>query len=223
MSRESIAVRVGFGECVLDTGSRTLVHRGAAVLLTPKAFQLLEMLLSRRPEVVTQQELRDRLWPRTHVGHTSLARLVTQVRKATRDDTRAPRFVRTVRGFGYAFAGAAKDLAPPPREMAGSACRLRTATGDAELVEGENLIGRGTECRVRILSEKVSRRHARVMVSGSRAVLEDLGSKNGTRLNGRRLGLPADLADGDQIMVGHEILVFAVATAVQTTRTDVLP
>jgi len=205
MSRESIAVRVGFGECVLDTGSRTLVHRGAAVLLTPKAFQLLEMLLSRRPEVVTQQELRDRLWPRTHVGHTSLARLVTEVRKATRDDTRAPRF------------------APPPREMAGSACRLRTATGDAELVEGENLIGRGTECRVRILSEKVSRRHARVMVSGSRAVLEDLGSKNGTRLNGRRLGLPADLADGDQIMVGHEILVFAVATAVQTTRTDVLP
>jgi DNA-binding winged helix-turn-helix (wHTH) protein len=215
--------RIGFGDCVLDTRARTLTRRGAPVRLTLKALLLLETLLERRPAAASHQELRDLLWPKTYVGRTSLARLVTQARKATGDHTHAPRFVRTVRGFGYAFAGAAEDLGAPPPEPAGSPYRLRSASGEATLSEGENLIGRGAECRVRIVSDMVSRRHARLVVSESRVVLEDLGSKNGTQLNGRRLGTPAELSHGDEIMVGHEVLVFTIADTNRTTRTDVVP
>jgi hypothetical protein len=181
------------------------------------------MLLARRPDVVTVQELRDRLWPRTYVGHTSLARLVNQVRNATADDSRSPRFVRTVRGVGYAFAGAVEDLAAPPVAAVGSPYRLRTAAGEIDLAEGENLIGRGAECRLRIVSDMVSRRHARITVSASRVLLEDLGSKNGTRLNGRRLASASVLCGGDEIIVGHEVIVFAVGDQGGTTRTDVVP
>jgi pSer/pThr/pTyr-binding forkhead associated (FHA) protein len=88
------------------------------------------------------------------------------------------------------------------------------------LFEGENLLGRVPEGVVRLVSEKASRRHARIVVEGDSAVLEDLGSKNGTSLNGRRVEGSARLTDADRIVVGREVLVFCGGPAPGTTRTD---
>ena len=92
-----------FGEFVLDESRHELLHGGAPVHLTPKAYELLRLLLERRPAAVSKAEIHDRIWPGTFVSDVNLATLVFEIRTAIGDDPHAPRFIRTVRGFGYAF------------------------------------------------------------------------------------------------------------------------
>ncbi|HEY8234347.1 MAG TPA: winged helix-turn-helix domain-containing protein [Vicinamibacteria bacterium] len=100
-------MRIQFAEFILDAGSRQLLRNGHEVRVVPKAFDLLELLLERRPDAVSREEIRDRLWPSTFVSESTLTSLVTDLRAALDDDAAEPRFVRTVYGRGYAFAGAA--------------------------------------------------------------------------------------------------------------------
>jgi DNA-binding winged helix-turn-helix (wHTH) protein len=193
-------MRIRFGECVFDAAGRVVTRGGEPVALSPRAFDLLQVLLERRPQVVPQAELRDRLWPETFVAYTSLARLVTELRKAIGDDSRKPRLVRTVYGRGYSFSGEAVDAV--------SGCTLFWADRMIPLLEGENVIGRDDECHVRVESAKVSRRHARIVVSGGQATIEDLGSKNGTFLGPTAVKAPARLSEGDEILIGAAVLRF---------------
>ena len=73
-------MRVVFGECEFDSGRRVLIRHGRAMPLSPKAFQLLELLLDRRPEAVAKRELLDHLWPETFVSDASLHNLMAEVR-----------------------------------------------------------------------------------------------------------------------------------------------
>ena len=98
-------MRVSFEGFVLDTSRRQLSRRGTRVHLEPKALELLELLVERRPAAVSKTEIQERLWPDTFVSESSLTGLVAQVRKALDDDRRQERFLRTVHGFGYAFIG----------------------------------------------------------------------------------------------------------------------
>jgi pSer/pThr/pTyr-binding forkhead associated (FHA) protein len=75
------------------------------------------------------------------------------------------------------------------------------------LFSGET-IGRAPEARISVDLARVSRRHARIVVTNGRAVLEDLGSKNGTFLRGARVAQPTELVDGDEIWAGSLVLVF---------------
>ena len=193
-------MRIRFGECVVDAAARVVTRGGEPTTLSPRAFDLLQVLLERRPQVVPQAELRDRLWPNTFVAYTSLARLVTELRKAIGDDSRKPRLVRTVYGRGYSFTGDAIE------EISG--CSLFWADRMIPLLEGENVIGRDDECHVRVESAKVSRRHARILVTNGQAVLEDLGSKNGTFVGAAAVRAPRRLSEGDEILVGAAVLRF---------------
>jgi hypothetical protein len=67
--------------------------------------------------------------------------------------------------------------------------------------EAELILGRGEECDVVIPDRQVSREHARIRLEGEGYVLEDLGSKNGTFVNGQRLSEPHLLQDGDEIQI----------------------
>ena len=206
-----------FGEFAFDEGRRQLLKQGQPVPLTPQAFDLLGLLIARRPRVVPSRELLAALWPDTHVGRTSVARLVSEIRHALGDDPRQPRFVRTAHRLGYAFLDQGQD--PPPLVRPG--CRLIWGGHEFTLEEGENLVGRTSEAAVRIPSAKVSRRHARIRVDGGRAWLEDLGSRNGTFLGKRRIDAPVPLADGDEIGIGGAVLVFvSAASAASITRDD---
>jgi DNA-binding winged helix-turn-helix (wHTH) protein len=210
-------MRLAFGDCVFDTGTRELLRGGARQELSPKAFQFLELLLEARPRVLTKQELQDRLWPDAFVSESSLPRLATEVRAAIGDDAREGRLLRTVHRYGYSFSGEV-TAAGTPAPVA-SMCRLVLGDRLLPLREGENVLGRSGDAQVCLDLARVSRQHARIVVTGRRAVLEDLGSKNGTFLRGERIGAPCELADGDEICVGPAVLVFRSSGRDSTTQT----
>jgi DNA-binding winged helix-turn-helix (wHTH) protein len=100
-------MRIHFEAFTFDDGAHELRRAGEPVEISPKAFVLLGLLLAGRPRVMSHVDLRDRLWPDSHVARTSLARLVTEIRHALGDEAGTPRFVRNVHGLGYAFCGEA--------------------------------------------------------------------------------------------------------------------
>jgi hypothetical protein len=76
-----------------------------------------------------------------------------------------------------------------------------------QLSTGRNVIGRGTDADIRLPDTGVSRKHVDVVLDGGVATAEDLGSTNGTLVNGRRI-TRQPLADGDVIRIGHSVLVY---------------
>jgi DNA-binding winged helix-turn-helix (wHTH) protein len=214
-------VEVRFGEFVFESEGRRLVRGGQELRLGPKAFELLEFLLERRPKALSKAQLRDRLWPRTVASESSLATVVSEVRAALGDDPRRPRYVRTVHGFGYAFSGEASERRPATRGGAvPGQPRLLWDKRTFPLREGENLLGRTEDAVVRIDVPSVSRHHARILVSKAGATLEDLGSRNGTYLWGERLGAPRVLRDGDEITLDRIRLTFRMAAGQASTEAE---
>ena len=212
-------MKVRFGDCVFDSEMRQLRRGEAAIDLPPKALLLLEALLEQRPKPVSKQALQDRLWPDTFVAEVSLARLISDLRRAVGDEAGEPRLIRTVHRFGYAFPGEVQLLSPA-RPAPRSFGWIRWRDRDYPLAEGDNLLGRGEDCLVALPSGKVSRRHARIRVTQGEAVLEDLGSKNGTYLRERRLEAPAPLKDGDTFRLGRQLLVFRSSRKTVPTVTE---
>lgn len=214
-------MRVRFGEFLFDTGTRELRRRGIPVPLPPKTFRFLEVLLERRPDAVSKSALLDLVWPDTFVTESSLARLATELREALDDDARTPRFVRTVFGFGYAFFGDADDEAAqdPPGVGAARGFRLVIAGREIALRDGENILGRAEDARAVVDSAKASRRHACIVVTEGRATIEDLASKNGTFLRGRRIAAAEPLGDGDEIVIGPVLMTFRTGPS-RSTETD---
>src|SRR5438105_11961434 len=92
-----------FGPFVFDLDRRLILRQGKRVKLTPKAFDLLAILIERRPSAVSKEELYEHLWPDTFVGPASLDALIARIRTALKESGRDSRYVRTVYGFGYAF------------------------------------------------------------------------------------------------------------------------
>ncbi len=161
--------------------------------ISPKAFKLLQVLLEGRPRAIPKAELHQRLWPDTIVSEVNLPTLIAEIRQAIGDDARAPEFIRTVYGYGYAFSGNALTVRAGRRTGRRTAIRSSVCIwGQREVAlgDGENILGRGNDSLVWIDAKSVSRRHARVLIDMGLATLEDLGSKNGTFVNGIRLTQP---------------------------------
>ena len=217
-------MRVRFGECVLDSDTRQLTVRGKAVHLSPKAYQFLELLLESRPKALSKSEIHERLWAGTFVSDGTLASLLVEVRSAIGDRARKSSFVRTVHGFGYAFSGTAEQIRGGVSNVGGPKpiYRLIWGTREISLGVGENLLGRDEDSVVFIDDALVSRRHARIVIDKSGAVLEDLGSKNGTYLRGKRIEGPRKLADQDQLRIGPASLIFRVFKQAASTATAVV-
>ncbi|HXX66664.1 MAG TPA: FHA domain-containing protein [Polyangiaceae bacterium] len=89
-----------------------------------------------------------------------------------------------------------------------SRCRLRFLLHEIDLALGATIIGRGIDCHVALDDPLVSRRHARIVVGTDRAVVQDLGSRNGVYVNGTPIQTLTPLADGDRLRVGSQELVF---------------
>lgn len=214
--------RFRFGEFVLDSDTRELRRGHDAVSMSPKAFQLLEILIENQPKAMAKGALQDLLWPSTFVVGKNLANLVAEIREALGDSAEHPRFVRTVHRFGYAFmdapAAKAGDAAAGVSEPL-PLCRLTWADDRIALCEGDHVLGRDPDTELFLDSQSVSRRHAVISVSESGATVEDLGSKNGTFVGGRRIEAPTVLADGDAIKVGAITLTFKVIRARGVTET----
>jgi len=209
---------VRFAEFELDPEARLLRRVAQDLHLGPKAFDLLAMLVERRPRVLTKAQLMEALWPRTSVTEANLTNLVGELRAVLADDTKRPRFVRTAFGVGYAFAGQIEgDVRPKPAE---AGPRLLTPGLEVLLAEGENVLGRDEGLAARVDLPGVSRHHARLMVEDGVATVEDLGSKNGTFVNGRDAVGVASLTDGDKVALGRTVFVFRSGGPADRTRTE---
>jgi DNA-binding winged helix-turn-helix (wHTH) protein len=219
-------LRVRFGEFLLDTDTRQIFRGAAEVRLQRKTFDLLELLVRTRPKALSKKQIRDELWPDTAVGDASLTVAVAELRAALGDDAEAPRFVRTVYGFGYAFSGEAAEewaAAPAPAAIAPApAARVLWEKRIIPLVEGENVLGRDEGVTVRIDAPGVSRRHACIRVSGESATIEDLGSKNGTFLGDSSTPIEGatPLADDARFRLGRVLLVFRSSPEAGSTLTE---
>lgn len=205
---------------MFDADRRQLLRDGRDVHLSPKAFDLLKVLIDARPRVLTKNELHDRLWPGTFVSDVNLASLVAEIRRALVDDARQPKYVRTAHRVGYAFCGAADDAAAgaAPSSSAGF-CWLIKDGRRVPLRTGENILGRDSHEGVEIDSATVSRRHARLTISATAATLEDLGSKNGTFVGGAPVSGTVTLQDGDEIRTGSVVMRFRMAAPKGATAT----
>jgi DNA-binding winged helix-turn-helix (wHTH) protein len=182
---------------------RLLVRRRTPVHLTPKAMELLALLADRRPRPVPKEEIHEHIWPGVFVSDASLTALVFDLRTALGESAREPRYIRTVHGFGYAFVpDGGVEL------TARANCRLIVEGRIVELANGENLIGRSVDSKLRLDSTDVSRRHARILVNNDTATLEDLGSTNGTFVNGKRVTGSVTLTDGMTVTFGSMETIF---------------
>jgi DNA-binding winged helix-turn-helix (wHTH) protein len=208
-------VRTQFGPFTLDPSTRELLEGGRAIHLSPKAFDVLHVLVEARPAVVPKADLHDRIWPGTFVVDANLSVLIGEIRKALGDNAQTPRYVRTAHKVGYAFCGDAAEAPAGPRGAVGNAasrCWLAWNDRTLALAAGENLIGRSPECGVWVDAAGVSRRHARLQLDAESGVaaLEDLGSMNGTFVNETRIESPVTLRDGDLVHLGSVALTFRV-------------
>jgi len=156
------------------------------------------------------------------VGDASLTMAVAELRAALGDDAKEPRFVRTVFGFGYAFAVEVVAERPAAASRAGATPRVLWEKRVIPLVEGENVLWRDEDATVRIDAPGVSRRHACIRAAGGEASIEDLGSKSGTFVGHERtpLAAPAVLPDGSPFSLGRVLLVFRNSPEAGSTLTE---
>jgi DNA-binding winged helix-turn-helix (wHTH) protein len=212
-------MRVVFGDCTFDSETRELLRGDEPVHLSPKAFRLLELLLENRPRALSKEELQQKLWPKTFVSEANLASLAAEARRAIGDRARGSKLLRTVYGFGYAFSGEAREERP----AAGARQGRFSLVGDEHevaLPRGDTVLGRDRPSVGRIDDGTVSRQHARITVAVETVTIADLGSKNGTFVNGKRVGAkPVRLSDGDQIQLGSVFLAFRAASPEKSTET----
>lgn len=197
-------MRLRFADCVLDLRARQLERQGGIVPLEPKVYELLEVLIKRRPAVVTNNELDELLWPQVYVERTSLTRLVSELRAALGDTPRGSRIIRTAYKTGYAFCAEVTSM--PSAAGAPAAIELVWKRQTLLLTDGEHLAGRDEECALVIDASTVSRRHARITVASGAAVIEDLDSTNGTHVRGVRISAPTPLEPGDELALGSEVV-----------------
>ena len=214
-------MRLGFGRFIFDSGMRELLMDGQPAHLSPKAFDVLQLLLERRPNVVEKQEIYSAIWPDTFVGDATLNVTIAEIRRVLDDDSRAPTYIRTAHRVGYAFSfeRVVDLMAQPHRAASFNRCWLTLADRTLPLEDGENIVGRDPRCTVWLDESGVSRRHARIVVIGSSATVEDLGSKNGTTIGEKPVTTPALLRDGDRLMFGSVTGVYRSSAAGMSTET----
>ncbi|MEE4212287.1 MAG: winged helix-turn-helix domain-containing protein [Parvularcula sp.] len=115
---------IKIGDVVIDKARRQVTRAGESVELSDLSFDLVAALAEAAPQPLSNQELAERVWRRSHVTDHTIAQRVAMVRRAFGDNSDTPRFVRTVRGQGYAFVVPQDEgSSPVPTAASGGARR----------------------------------------------------------------------------------------------------
>jgi DNA-binding winged helix-turn-helix (wHTH) protein len=215
--------RFAFGPFTLDPSSVEL-HRGdKKISLRPKCFDLLVYFLEHPGRLITKDELLQNIWNDVIVSEGTINRTVTALRSALDDDADNPTYIETVSRRGYKFVSKVEGSAAPLVESLDKTADFALIHNKREypLRHGEHLIGRGQDVAIPLYGSAISRHHARVTVSGSTVTLEDLGSRNGTYVNGKRAVGSVALQSGDEIGIGDDRLVlWARSSATASASVD---
>jgi hypothetical protein len=201
-----------FKDLAYDSARRQLVGGdGHPLHLTPKAFELLSLLIERAPNVVTKADIQARLWPDVFITDATLVGLIKELRRVLHDHDRSSPIIRTAHRIERAADNRVTDHA---HWVVDDRRRI-------PLHQGENIVGRDPRSDVWVDLAGVSRRHARIVVQDSRAEVEDLGSKNGTKVGNEQVSDPLVLRNGDAIHVGPGSLVYRFSESGASTQTAV--
>jgi DNA-binding winged helix-turn-helix (wHTH) protein len=215
-------VKLTFSDCTLDLEARRLFRGVREIRLPPKAFELLKVLVEVHPRALAKSELIERIWQGVFVSDASLARVVTELREALDDRARDARIIRTVHRYGYAFVAAIEAVEPAaaPSGAGTSVCWLVSGDRTFGLSDGEHIAGREPGVSVWLDSPKVSRHHARLVVQGCAATIEDLHSTNGTFVRDVRISSPARLEPGDRVRIGPFSLTLRITGRLAATEPE---
>ena len=207
-----------FGTVCVDADARTIANAAGTAHLRRKGFDLLLLLLECHPRAVSKEQIYGRLWPDTFVSESSLQSLVHEIRQAIDDRATRRCWITAVHGVGYRFEGeVTRDEPRPPEGRTATAGWLLGDSIRLALRWGENIIGRAVQDEVGIEAPSMSRRHARIVI-GQSTTIEDLGSKNGTWLQGERLTSARSLSDGDVLRFGSVTLIFRRTHPAESTE-----
>lgn len=207
-------------DCLFDTDRRQLTRGAQELPLSPKAYELLSLLVDARPHAIAKDKLYRVLWPNTFVVQANLPNLIAEIRAVLGDSGHHPHIIRTLHRFGYAFACDTEIVRPamPAGRKPLEYC-LRGKSGDLPLRAGENLIGRDPDGQICLDAAGVSRRHARLVIEGRTVTIEDLASKNGTFVRGVRITASRSLLPGDDLSFGGAHLTLHVTSQDSSTTT----
>jgi DNA-binding winged helix-turn-helix (wHTH) protein len=212
------------GGCEIDCDRRQVSRDGAEQPLPRKAFDLLLVLLEKRPKVVTKELLIKRVWPDAFVADANLAILIGDVRAALGDDAKEPRIIRTHHRVGYSFAADVSEVSAEARDRGQPAFILAAAKRRILLFDGSATLGRDPGCNIVIDDPSVSRVHAVLSVTDGQLTVEDRDSKNGTRVDGRKLSEASVVRSGQRIAFGTlEAIVVGGDAPAGSTMTLELP
>jgi len=199
------------------------ISRGEEIVqLRPRAMDVLTCLALQVGELASKRQLIDAVWRTEFVSEHALTQVIAELRAALGDNARNPSYIENIPRRGYRLVAVLTPLEMPEPQVMGASLpfRLEGETGAFPLTHGTNLIGRTPDAVVQIDRTEVSRCHARVVVEGTAATIEDLGSKNGTYLNGQRLQQPVLLTDGDEIWIGRSVARFRFVAEGEPTATE---
>ncbi len=130
--------RLKAGDLVIDCGTRTASRDEREIRLPRLSFRFLELLVASAPNLVTAEELADKIWNGRSVTPETIAQRAMLVRQALDDDVRTPRYIESIRGEGYRFVAPVRPLANVAVDEQPKLLRSRSMwlTGAAFLVVG---------------------------------------------------------------------------------------
>jgi DNA-binding winged helix-turn-helix (wHTH) protein len=217
-------MKLRFGSFLFDSATRELTEGTRPVHLSPKAFDLLQVLLEHRPALVSKGELQDRVWPDVAVVEANVANAIAEIRRVLGDDPKSPVYICTVSRRGYRFCADAELIgqAAEPKEARQRALRwwLNWKDTTLPLAEGDNVVGRHPASDVWINATSVSREHARIVIGSGGAAVEDSGSTNGTYVDGKKISGRHSLVDGSSVTFGSEKTTFRLWSDDAAARTE---
>ncbi len=210
------------GEWVVEPLLGRLTRGGTTIGLELKVMDVLLCLAMKPGLLVTRQDLIDTVWATEYISDNTLTHAIAELRSALGDDAKSPSYIETIHRRGYRLLVGAFEHHDTPSPVSGKSSCFFVVTGNrsVRLRSGDNLIGRIPWAAVTIDSLQVSRRHACIVVDGSTAILEDLGSRNGTYLNGRPIEAPAHVEHGDRIGLGSHLVLLQLDATLTTEEGD---
>ena len=209
------------GDWLVEPTLDRITRDGKAVQLRPRAMDVLTCLAVAAGKLASKRDLVDAVWRTEFVSDHALTQVIAELRAALGDDASNPSYIENIPRRGYRLVAIMTPVAAsvPPAREASLPFKLHGEGGDHALSQGPNIIGR-TDADISIDRTEVSRCHARIVVTGTTATIEDLGSKNGTYLNGERLEQPALLTSGDEIWIGRSVARLRFLVEGEPTMTE---
>jgi DNA-binding winged helix-turn-helix (wHTH) protein len=183
-----------FGDYALDATERSVSRVGHPLALTPKAVEILVVLVERHGHIVEKDEMMDRVWPDTFVEEGNLARHVSTLRQALGDTADGAPYIETVPRRGYRFAA---PVSLRVEGAGGSRVLERVAApeaafetvGGAVPLESKYYVARSTDLK---FERAVERRDSIILIKGARQIGKTSLLARGlqhARATGARVGL----------------------------------